>query len=376
MHPDAPPTGPVARPAGAAARAVYADLLRFGPRPRTALAARLDLSGPTLTRVSRELLDAGLLRELPPRPQLKGRPQEPLDIDEEHARFLGVKITADEVHAAVSTVRGTVLEDLAQPHAGRSPAAVVDAVCDLALPLLRAHPRVAGAGVSLPGTVVDDAVRASPLLGWDAPVALGAALHDRLGVPISVANDVAALLEGIAWSGAGRRADPFAVLTVGAGVAVGVVQGGRVLRGARHLAGLTEALPVADGRTLGEAARTAAVLARARSRGAIGPADSLPVLLAAASRRESAAVAVADEVARAAASAAAAVVALADPAMLVVGGESVPLLDLGTTPFAELLRRRLPAAQRDLEIRTLAADFDAWSRGAAVLAIRAFVGLG
>lgn len=380
MHETAGGIAGVARPASAVASAVYADILRFGPRPRTELAARLGLSGPTLTRTTRRMLDDGLLRELPPRPGIKGRPQEPLDVDEEHARFLGVKITADEVHAAITTLRGVALEDLAQRVDGRDPAAVIDAVADLARPLVRAHPRVAGVGVSLPGVVVDGRVAASShLLGWDGPVDVGGAIAARLGLPVIVDNDFASLLEGIAWSGPGRRYESFAVITVGAGVALGAVHEGRVRRGARRLAGLTEAMPAGvdrEGRPrrIGEVAATAAVLARARAAGAIGPDGTLEQLLAAAADGHGAATAVADEVASATAIAAAAVIALVDPEALLLGGESAPLLDAGTIPFAEHVRPLLPPAQADLPLRRLTGDFDEWSHGAAVSAIRDFVG--
>lgn len=371
----------IARPASPVASAVYADILRFGPRPRTELAVRLGLSGPTLTRTTRRMLDDGLLRELPPRPGIKGRPQEPLDVDEEHARFLGVKITASEVHAAVTTLRGVALEDLAQRVDGGDPTAVIDAVTDLARPLMRAHPRVAGVGVSLPGVVVEGRMAVSShLLGWSGPVDVGGAIAARLGLPVIVDNDFASLMEGLAWSGPGRRYESFAVITVGAGVALGAVHDGRVRRGARRLAGLTEAMPAGiDGegrpRRIGEVAATAAVLARARAAGAIGPDGTLERLLGAAADGQDGAIAVADEVAGATAIAAAAVVALVDPEALLLGGESAPLLDAGAIPFAEHVRPLLPPAQADLPVRRLSGDFDEWSHGAAVSAIRDFAGV-
>src|SRR5690625_4619483 len=88
------------------ARAVYRDLLRFGPRSRSELTTRLGLSAPTVTRTTRDLLDAGWLHTLGPVARTKGRPQEPLDIEENHGpRFIGAKVTAEEVHAVVATVR-------------------------------------------------------------------------------------------------------------------------------------------------------------------------------------------------------------------------------------------------------------------------------
>lgn len=365
-----PPTG--------AARAVYAEILRFGPRPRTELAQRLDLSGPTLTRASRSLLDAGLLRELPPIMRDKGRPQEPLDVDDDRLRFIGVKITADSVFGSVTTARGVVHEELQEPLADTRPATVLRTARRLARTLRSAHPRVAGIGVSLPGIVHDARhVASSHLLGWAEPTDVGGDLAAAIGVPVTVDNDFTALLRGMAWSGVGRRYRSFGVVTVGAGAAVGTVLDGDVLPGSNHRAGLTEAMPVVrpDGTrtTFGDATRTAAVLARARAAGAIGPEALLPELVAATRADEPAALAVVREVAGAVADVVAALVALTDPEAVVLGGETAELLTLPAVDVEARIRALLPAAQQSLVLRSIPGDFDEWSRGAASIAVRRFV---
>ncbi|UYG17228.1 ROK family protein [Brachybacterium huguangmaarense] len=377
MRPDTRGTA-VVGPATDTARAVYEDIVRFGPRPRTELAARLELSGPTLTRVTRALLDDSLLRELAPVPQPKGRPQEPLDVDEDHARFIGVKVTADSVYAAVTTVRGVVHEDLSETLATSDPDVVIAAILDLAGALLRAHPRVAGVGVSL-GAVVPDGRRAlrSRLLGWSEPVDLGSVLEDALEVPVTVANDIAALLLGIAWFGLGRSVRTLGAVTIGAGVAVGTIHEGQVMTGIGHRAGVTEVLPTrfADGAptTLGEAAQTEQVLARARRCGVLGPRDGIPELLAIARTGDQRALEVVRDTASAVAVAIATLVAVADPGAVIVGGEDAPLLAVPGSGFEETLRALLPDEQRDLPLRKLSVDFDEWARGAAAIAIRSFI---
>lgn len=365
-------------PSGPAARAVYAEILRFGPRPRTELAHRLDLSGPTLTRASRALLDAGLLRELPPIMRDKGRPQEPLDVDDERARFIGVKITADGVFASVTTARGVVHEDLEEPLADTRPTTVLRTARRLARTLLAAHPRVAGVGVSLPG-IVHDGRRAmsSHLLGWSSPTDVGGDLAGALEVPVTVDNDFTALLRGMAWSGIGRRYRSFGVVTVGAGAAVGTVLDGAVLPGAHHRAGLTEAMPVvtADGTrtTFGDATRTAVVVERARAHGAIRDGEGLPALIAAARDGQAPALTVAREVAGVVADVVASLVALTDPEAVVLGGETAELLTLPAVDIASRVRALVPASQADLELRSISGDFDEWARGAASIAVRRFV---
>ncbi|MFC0675128.1 ROK family protein [Brachybacterium hainanense] len=366
-----------AQPPSASAGEVYEHLVRWGPHARTDLARRLGLSSPTLTRLTRELLELGLLRELPPQPQIKGRPQQPLDVAEDHARFIGVKITAQRVYAAVVTVRGVALEELSATLGPVTPEAVLEQTVALCAPLVAAHPRVAGVGVGI-GAQVDGqgTIRASAMLDWHEPFALRAVLEERLGLPVSVSNDFHALLEGLAWFGVGRRHRSFAVVTIGAGVGVGSVEGEAVHRGRLHLAGLTGSLPTItrDGRgvPLREAASTAHVLRSARRRGAIGDGDGLEVLVDRARAGEGSALETVHDVAHAVAVASAGLVGVLDPEALILGGEAVDLLRIDGD-FPDFLRARLTAAQRDVVIRFLPADFDDWARGAAVIAVRRFI---
>lgn len=367
-----------AAPGSSSAGEVYEHLVRWGPHARTDLARLLGLSGPTLTRLTRELLEAGLLRELPPLPQLKGRPQQPLDVDEDHARFIGIKITAQSVYAAVVTVRGVALEELSTDLASADPASVVEETVALCAPLVAAHPRVAGVGVGIGAQVgADGAVAASAMLGWYEPFPLRAVLEERLGLPVSVSNDFHALLEGLSWFGVGRRHRSFAVITIGAGVGVGSVVETEVHRGRLHLAGLTGSLPTItrDGRgvPLRDVASTAHVLEAARARGAIAPGQGLDALVDAARAGDEAALEVARDVAHAVAVAGAGLVGVLDPEALILGGEAVDLLRLGTD-FPGALRARLTRAQRDVVVRLLPAEFDDWARGAAVIAVRRFIG--
>jgi len=106
---------------------------------------------------------------------------------------------------------------LLAPFTGR-----VDAVC------------VAATGRVHAGRVT--AVNRATLPGWeDFP--LGQALAERCGLPVRVVNDAHAAAWGEARFGAGRGATDVAFVTVSTGIGAGVVAGGRLLLGARGLAG-------------------------------------------------------------------------------------------------------------------------------------------
>ena len=367
---------------GDSSRAVYRDLLRFGPRSRSELSQRLGLSAPTVTRVSRDLLERDLLHTLTAVPRTKGRPHEPLDIEENRGpRFIGVKVTADEVHAVVTTVRANVLEELVLPLSSTAPETLLEAILLAAEAIIAAHPHVVGIGVGMGGLVAERrTVIASHLLGWTEPVELAAALEERVHLPVVVENDLIAMVSGLHWFGLGRSYDSFAVLTVGAGVGIATVIDGRVVRGRRHMAGLTGRVPVAsapDGSPIPvrEVASTPAMLRRAHARGVLTGSEGIEELRALITAGEEGALEIAAEMARALAVTAVGLVAVVDPEAIVLDGETVDLLRAADPVFEDTLADGIAGRQQELVVRTLSGTFDEWARGVAVIAVQEFVGV-
>ena len=383
--PDAMPAR-MLRPDGSApdlgspnARAVYRDLLRFGPRSRSELTSRLGLSAPTVTRAARDLLDAGWLHTLGPVARAKGRPHEPLDIEEnEGPRFLGVKVTADEVHAVASTVRGNVLEELTLPLESTTPTAVVEAIAGPVEALTGAHPHLLGLGISVGGRVADRrTVLGSQLLDWDQPVPLAQMLEERLHLPTVVENDLRAMLHGLHWFGVGRSYRSFALLTVGAGVGIGVVHAGELVEGRAHVAGLTGMLPVgqdAEGRTLTftEAASLGPLLERAQRAGILHSGAGLPELRDLVAQGHEGARELVAEMARSLARAAASVAAMLDPEAILLGGETRDLVRSADPVLEDTLRASLAPMQQDIAVRDLPGEYEDWARAAPIAANQQF----
>ncbi|MBD8142068.1 ROK family transcriptional regulator, partial [Frigoribacterium sp. CFBP 13605] len=225
-------------PLAGSAQAVVLDILVHGARPRTELAARLGLSGPSLTRITRPLLESGLLVERASlAPSGSGRPSVPLDLDPDAHHFVGVKLTRDRLFVVVADQRGRVLgghdDDLPDP----SPAAVVAQVAAVVTSARGRDDRIRAVGVTVGGQVVDRAhVRHAPFLGWD-DVPLAELLTAMTDLPTWVENDVRALTQAELWFGEGRGLRSFALVTIGAGVGLGLVAAGEVLGGAHSSAG-------------------------------------------------------------------------------------------------------------------------------------------
>jgi DNA-binding transcriptional ArsR family regulator len=90
-----PAPAPVWMPPTDRSLAVVLEVLIHGPLSRTEIARRLDLSQPSLTRLSAPLLDAGLLVEAGERSDGRaGRPSRPLDVIAGSRHFVGLKLTA------------------------------------------------------------------------------------------------------------------------------------------------------------------------------------------------------------------------------------------------------------------------------------------
>jgi predicted NBD/HSP70 family sugar kinase len=373
-----------------AAHAIALEVLLDGPLPRSELARRLDLSAGSLTRLSKPLLDSGLLVETDSGyDAASGRPTRPLDVDERSHHFVGVKLTADTAHAVLTTLRANVLvaEEALLPD--RSPEAVVATIADLVRALPGQVPGltigdVRAVGVSLGGLVdADGGVRNARYLGWTA-VPLGEALERELALPVVVDNDVLSLTRAEQWFGTARRCDHFAVITIGEGVGYGLVVHDEVVDRPDAGIGLLGHYPLDPHGPLcplghpgcaeamltigGVTARAAAALRR--------PVHYEEVLdLAVDGRGQSAELArrVVDDAARALGRLVAAVGNLTMPKTVVLTGDGVRLADVGARALAEGIRQDRSSFASPLDVRVQLAGFAEWARGAAVTAIRTFV---
>lgn len=98
--------------------------------------------------------------------------------------------------------------------------------------------RIVKVGIGVPGRIDMDRgiVEAASNLEWyDIPLA--AEMSSRLGVPVLIENDVRAYALGEAIAGAGKGYRNIVCLTLGTGLAAGLIVDGRIVRGGRWNAG-------------------------------------------------------------------------------------------------------------------------------------------
>lgn len=231
-----------------ASRAVVLELLVHGQMSRADLARRCGLSPATLTRITKRLVDAGLLSESGAVQALRtGRPSTPLSVNADLVHLIGVDITRSAMTLVRTDLLGQVLHERAISLRSTKPASVIQQLCDVVSRERRSDPLVRGFGVSLAGPIsaTSPTVRISPFLGW-SNVDLVTELEERTGIATVVENDVRALTAVEHWFGGAAGLDDFALITVGAGVGCGAVVGGRLIEGVGGESGQIGHLPISS----------------------------------------------------------------------------------------------------------------------------------
>ncbi|MDT0266357.1 ROK family glucokinase [Streptomyces sp. DSM 44915] len=152
---------------------------------------------------------------------------------------VGIDIGGTKVMAGVVDADGTILERVRTetPDKSKSAKVVEDTIAELVLDLSDRHD-VHAVGIGAAGWVDADrsTVLFAPHLAWrNEP--LRAALASRLVVPIMVDNDANTAAWGEWRFGAGRGADHLVMITLGTGIGGGILEAGKVKRGAYGVAG-------------------------------------------------------------------------------------------------------------------------------------------
>ncbi|MFF4896408.1 ROK family protein [Streptomyces sp. NPDC001068] len=371
-------------PLSPAERSVAIEVLVNGPLSRTGLARRLNLSQGSLTRLTKPLIESGLLVEAPwagsSAETRQGRPSQPLDVVAESRCFLGFKVTDEMVYGVVTTLRSDIVARLDRPLVSHDPEQVADLLAGMAAELAARHPAVAGIGIGVGGFVREHAVVGeSPYLRWrDVPLA--DLVRRRTGLPVVVENDVAALVEAETWFGAGRGLDRFVVLTIGAGIGYGLVLGGRRVPYAEEDRGFGRHWIIDPQGPLtpqGERGSAVSLLTipsmRYQIRAATGRDASYEEILADAAAGEPMAARVIGEAGRALGVLLAHIANFVMPQKVLLAGEGVGLMEVAGDTVRDTLRGHRHPLAAPIDLETKVSDFHDWARGAAVLAIEVLV---
>lgn len=356
---------------------------RRGPIARAEIARELALSPATVTAVTRELVDRGIVRVVDQVPSDGGRPALRLALVPDAGHVLGVKLGPGHLAGVIVDLEGEVVSAFAEPFA----AGGTDVVSRIAA-ILRAKvaeraptaPPLLGIGLGVPGLVHDDDAGTidAPSLGWDG-LPLGSALRSRLGLPVLVENDVNTLAIAERLYGRGHTVENFLTVTIGAGVGLGIVARGELYRGARGGAGeLGHVIVRPDGppcycgrRGCLEAVIGEPALVRtAIERGVLSAPGDFTVLVAFADAGDRGAQAVFAEAGATLGRAVATVVNLLDPELVLLSGEGIRAWPHLADAFDSAFREQLFPPVADVAVEVDPWDDARWARGAAALVFR------
>ena len=228
---------------------VLEHLFRASTVSRTALAQASGLTPAAISRITRELVEAGLVRELAREglPAARGRPQVDLALRAEGAYVIGIGVGAFEQWIRIADLRGECVSRrsvqlLDQPSARAALKLLVGEIRALLSLAKIPRKRLLGVGIASAGVVDrgNGLIIESPNLGWrDLPVAR--LVSDALGIPVCVESMHHAL--NLAEEGFGRNAGKgdgagdTVLVNASMGIGASVMEQGRIVRGRHNAAG-------------------------------------------------------------------------------------------------------------------------------------------
>ena len=355
----------------------------LGPVSRTEIAKHSGLSAATITAISAELLESSLIFEKEAGDSSGGRKPILLALNPGGGFVIGAKLTEDHISIALTDLEATVLTSQTIPLAEISQQAILDALGQVVNDILAANKvdrrRFYGVGVGLAG-IVDPGrglLRQSPIFGWDQ-VPVADLLCSSVEAPVYIDNDVNTLTLTELWFGRGQGIDNFLTVTIGRGVGLGIVLGGKLYTGARGGAGEfghTVIDPVGPlcactkRGCLETYVSDPALLRRAQEAGL--EVSTIEMLVGKAEAGNPLARAILAEAGELLGRAIANLVNLLVPQLIILSGEGVRAGEWMFGPMRRSLQEQvMPPLRRDVNLQIDAWDEYAWARGAAGLVLR------
>ncbi len=220
---------------------------RFEPTSRAEIGEHTLLSRSTVSAIIAVLLEEGVVSyddgEAPVAAG-RGRPRTMLRMNPNAAYVVGAKLAMHQVSITVTNLRADPLSSLVLPI--RTWRLGAEVIADLLEDGIRAAvakagitmAELAGIGVGLPGFI--DATAGisywSPILGPEPkPIPFAAMLAGRLNVPTVIENDANLITLAERWFGHGQDIDNFVVVTVEAGIGMGLFINGDLYRGHHNI---------------------------------------------------------------------------------------------------------------------------------------------
>jgi predicted NBD/HSP70 family sugar kinase len=273
---------------------------------------------------------------------------------------LGLDLGARFLRGAICDLRGDVRARQDVEVGYSEPEAIVEAIGALRESLVAASgledAHIDSAVIGVPGVVdaVSGVIRMTHYTSLDGR-SVRDELADRLGLPVTIDNDINLAALGERWLGIARGVDDFVFLSIGTGLGAGIVLRGEIHRGRNGAAGELDL--VAAGLDGDFDPCAAAVSAMAERLAALAETTLVPpydarAVFTAARAGDAVALRVVAEEARRIALHITPIVAVTDVGLVVIGGGIGANADLILDPIRDKLKEWLPFPPR-IEVSTL-----------------------
>ena len=208
---------------------------------RSQLSERTGLSAAAVGFVVSDLIADGYLAEDKPVGGKSGRKPIPLRLNAAGHIAIGLRVTSKYVECALTDLAVNVIDRRQAALADTTPDTVVDVAAGTVLEMLAEQqnpPPIAGVGLSVSSRVDPNTGVCifSHRLGWN-DIPIGPMLSERLGLPVVVEDDTLAFGLAHQMFGLGQNCGTFLALAVGEGIGCAVISDETVRRGSRGEAG-------------------------------------------------------------------------------------------------------------------------------------------
>ncbi len=369
--------------------AVLNVIKTHGPISRTEVAKRTGLSAATVSGITANLIDNGLVLEKEVGDSSGGRRPILLVLNPHGGFVVGLKLAEDRITGALTDLEANVIVKLTRELRDHHIDQVVNTIEQIVNHFLSEgnilEEQFLGVGIGLAG-IIDSAagtLRYSPIFGWhDVP--LGELLESKLQVPIYIDNDVNTLTITEQWFGKGQGIDNFLTITIGRGVGMGIVVNGQIYHGGKGGAGEFGHTVVEPDGQLCECGKRGCLetyvadpalmrlageaIKRQEISGKIVKMDDL---LKKARFGDPGAVRIFTRAGEVLGLGVSNLINVLSPDLIIISGEGVRAGDLLFNPMYESIERNVMTdLASDTEVQIDAWDDDAWARGAAGLVLR------
>jgi predicted NBD/HSP70 family sugar kinase len=230
-------------------QAILGQVRTAGAMGRAEIARALSLTTQTVSNIIAELSQDGLLLEKGRLSAGRGLPAIQYALNPEGGYALGIEVRPDAIFAALLNMRGKAVATERVAITQTQPDVVMKHVKALYARTLDQVPtargRTLGAGIVMPGPfgVTGIAGMGSDLPGWQE-VDAEALFAEATQLPVVLSNDANAAAMAERITGVAQDITSYAYLYFGAGLGLGLVHGGQLVRGAYGNAGEIGHIPV------------------------------------------------------------------------------------------------------------------------------------